>query len=57
MQKSIIFLVMFLIPLVTLRVGDPPMKSGPLSDPLALILGPHLRPTVAILLDHYRAKR
>lgn len=57
MQKSIICLVMLLTPLVTLCADDPPTKSGPPSDPLAPILGPHLKPTVAILLDHYRTKR
>ena len=57
MQKSIICLVMLLTPLVTLGADDPPTESGPLSDPLAPILGPHLKPTVAILLDHYRARR
>lgn len=57
MQKSIICLVMFLTPLVTLCADEPPTNSGSQSDPLAPILGPHLKPTVAILLDHYRAKR
>ena len=57
MQKSLFCLAMLLAPLVTLHADDPPTKSGPPPDPLAPILGPHLQPTVTILLDHYRAKR
>lgn len=57
MQKSIIYLVMLLSLPGTVYADDLPKKSGSPSDPLAPILKPYLKPTVAVLLDHYRTKR
>ena len=57
MQHSLIAVVVLLTPLGALHADKPRTKSGTPSDPLARILAPHLKPTVAILLDHYKAKR
>lgn len=57
MQQSIVCLALLLTPLVTLRADEPTAKSGRRSDPLAPILAPHLKPAVAVLLDHYRTRR
>ena len=57
MQKSIIYLVMLLILPGTVYADDLPKKSVSPTDPLAPILKPYLKPTVAVLLDHYRTKR
>ncbi len=37
--------------------ADPPAKKGKQLDPLAPILSPHLKPTVEVLLGHYRSER
>jgi hypothetical protein len=60
MKKSIISILLLLTPLATLDADDPATSgspSDPLADPLAAILQPHLKPTVAVLLDHYQTKR
>ncbi|MDP7303158.1 MAG: hypothetical protein QGG09_08660, partial [Pirellulaceae bacterium] len=56
MQKLILSTLLVLSTSATLRADDP-ASAEPSSDPLAAILQPHLQPTVAVLLDHYRTKR
>lgn len=56
MQKSMLSMLLVLMSLATLRADD--STNAKFSrDPLAAILQPHLKPTVAVLLDHYRTKR
>ena len=56
MQKLILSTLLILSTFATLRADDPASAESS-SDPLAAILQPHLKPTVAVLLDHYRTKR
>ncbi|MEO2048509.1 MAG: dienelactone hydrolase family protein [Pirellulales bacterium] len=51
MYKLIICLTVLLTPSATLLADEPPI------DPLVEILQPHLKPTIAILLEHYRTGR
>lgn len=51
-----ICLVTLLAPIVSLRAAEGPAKTGPRSDPLAPIFGSHLKPTIAVLLEHCQTK-
>ena len=56
MKKLILSTLLILPTLATLRADDP-ASDGTSADSLATILQPHLKPTITVLLDHYRTKR
>jgi dienelactone hydrolase len=55
-KKLILSTLLILPTLATLRADDP-ASDGTSADSLATILQPHLKPTITVLLDHYRTKR
>ena len=56
-RHVVVFAALLLVLTRTSAAADPTKNKADSSDPLAPILSPHLKPTVAVFLNHYQGKR